>query len=69
MKERDVYFDNLKFILILLVVMGHLFQPFNGGITIGPIFKFLYSVHMPLFIFVAGYFSKNVDNKNYNKRS
>lgn len=68
MKERDVYFDNLKFILISLVVMGHLFQPFNGGITIGPIFKFLYSFHMPLFIFIAGYFSKNIDNNNYNKK-
>ena len=29
MKERDTYFDNLKFILILLVVVGHLIEPFN----------------------------------------
>ena len=50
MKERDAYFDNLKFILILLVVVGHLIEPFNGEAAMGAIYQFIYSFHMPLFI-------------------
>lgn len=62
MKERDAYFDNLKFILILLVVVGHLIEPFNGEPTMGTIYQFIYSFHMPLFIFTAGYFAKRVQS-------
>jgi len=65
MKERDVYFDNLKFILILLVVVGHLIEPFNGEPWMGTVYQFIYSFHMPLFIFTAGYFSKRIQYPKY----
>lgn len=55
---RDSYFDNLKFMLILLVVTGHLLEPFIGGRTTDAVYTFIYSFHMPLFVFVAGYFCK-----------
>lgn len=55
---RDSYFDNLKFMLILLVVIGHLLEPFIGGRTTDTVYTFIYSFHMPLFVFVAGYFCK-----------
>lgn len=62
MKQRDAYFDNLKFILILLVVVGHLIEPFNGETVMGTIYQFIYSFHMPLFIFAAGYFAKRIQS-------
>ena len=56
--KRIALWDNLKFILIVLVVVGH----FTNTGKIGfyhSIFIFIYSFHMPLFIFVAGLFHKN----------
>jgi fucose 4-O-acetylase-like acetyltransferase len=56
--ERVAYFDNLKFILIVLVVMGHYVDPFS---SVWPIFRrfyfFIYLFHMPLFMFVTGLFA------------
>lgn len=65
LQERDVYFDNLKFILILLVVVGHFMEPFNGERTTQAVYQFIYSFHMPLFIFAAGYFSKSIRYPKY----
>lgn len=47
---RDSSFDILKGITILLVIIGHSSIPKTYGHLIG-------SFHMPLFFFVAGYFS------------
>ena len=66
---REFYFDNLKFILIFLVIIGH-FVEFNldSSKIAQIIWIFIYSFHMPLFVFISGYFAKNtVKNKNYNK--
>jgi len=49
--KRDLKIDGLKFILIILVVFGHL--PVDDyGIDIA---KYIYAFHMPLFIFISGY--------------
>lgn len=49
--ERDETFDVLKGIAIILMIVGHCnFSSFRG---------FIYSFHMPLFFFVAGYFLKD----------
>ena len=59
--SRDSYFDNLKAILIFLVVLGHIIAPLikseNNNI-IRSTYLFIYTFHMPCFIFVSGYFSK-----------
>ncbi len=60
MKERDLFFDNLKYILIFLVVLGHFGEAYMGHGIIRGITIVIYSFHMPLFIFVSGYFSKNI---------
>lgn len=67
--KRIEKWDNLKFLLILLVVIGHFCEYFIvGNTTVKNIFAFIYSFHMPLFIFVSGLFSKkNVDEKRYEK--
>lgn len=60
---RDPYYDNLKGLLIVLVVVCH----FLGGCLekddyiLRSFVLFVYFFHMPLFVFVSGYFSKNVD--------
>jgi fucose 4-O-acetylase-like acetyltransferase len=56
-KKRDFLFDNLKFIGIILVVFAHLLEGFNTPAT-DVIYKTIYLFHMPLFIFVSGYYSK-----------
>jgi len=64
-KERDVYWDSLKGVLIILVVLGHVLQVGDSRLTITTI-SWIYSFHMPLFVFVSGYFS-NPDSPSYNK--
>lgn len=49
---RDKSIDILKGIAILLMIVGHL----KGIPTI--VHSFIYSFHMPLFVFVSGYFYK-----------
>ena len=64
-RDRDCYMDNLKGVLIFLVVFGHFLLSFvEVGVTsrgIEAIYYFIYFFHMPMFVFVSGYFSKNVD--------
>ncbi|WP_218006039.1 acyltransferase family protein [Actinomadura hibisca] len=58
-KERDPYFDNAKFLAILLVVIGHsLANKMNVPLAKG-LYIFIYMFHMPLFIVITGYFSRN----------
>lgn len=61
MKTRDLYFDNIKFLLICLVIVGHTIEPLlNSGKALKALYMWIYSFHMPLFIFISGYFSKSV---------
>jgi Fucose 4-O-acetylase and related acetyltransferases len=55
--SRDVTFDLMKGIGILLVLMGHVW----GVPTVN---HFIRSFHMPLFFIVAGYFSKSYSSQN-----
>lgn len=57
---RIYYYDNLKFILIFLVVFGHFISPFVEKSHIAKsLWIFIWSFHMPLFIFISGYLAKN----------
>ena len=55
--QRVYYFDNLKAALIFLVVIGHVFELVTSSL-IDIAYIFIYIFHMPLFIFVSGYFAK-----------
>lgn len=62
MKERIALWDNLKFILITAVVVGHFVDFFSDGSdTCKSIYLFIYAFHMPLFIFISGLFHTNRD--------
>lgn len=58
MKQRLYLFDSIKFFLIFLVVIGHMMEPYRSVSFNGPVYGWIYLFHMPLFILISGYFSK-----------
>lgn len=62
MNTREKLFDNVRGILIYLVVLGHLmaFRREEAPIIKG-IYYAIYMFHMPAFVFITGYFSKNTE--------
>ncbi len=66
MGQRDAYFDNAKFTLITLVVLGHFFTTLaHHHEIIEAIYKTIYSFHMPAFILLSGLFAKGFYEKGY----
>jgi fucose 4-O-acetylase-like acetyltransferase len=59
MTKRIYYFDNLKFILISLVVIGHFLQNYMNIPLYKGLWIYVYSFHMPAFFVIAGYFHRN----------
>ena len=56
--HRLYCFDNIKFILIFLVVLGHLLEispNWNGWNA--KLYRLIYAFHMPAFIFITGLFA------------
>lgn len=70
MNTRDYRFDNIKGIMIFLVVFCHLIEKFqldylNIALTKHLYFA-VYSFHMPVFIFISGYFAgKSKGDRRY----
>lgn len=69
-KKRNDYIDYVKGIAIILVVIGHSVQYGSGkdylesaAFFSNPIFKFIYSFHMPLFMAISGYLFFNTIKK------
>lgn len=55
--ERIAYYDNAKFILVTLVIIGHFVETFMGQSEAAFAIRFfIYSFHMPCFIFISGLF-------------
>ncbi|RHW31424.1 acyltransferase [Neobacillus notoginsengisoli] len=66
MKKRNYYFDNAKFILIFLVVFGHLLRAFiEDNEIFFALYKAIYTFHMPAFILISGFFAKGFNEKGY----
>lgn len=64
MQSRNITFDIIKFFAIFCVVWGHCIQHLlSSEYWEEPIYRYLYSFHMPLFMMVAGFFAANI-NKN-----
>ena len=67
--KRIFYWDNLKGLLIALVVCGHLCERYiDDSYLLEHIWTLIYSFHMPLFIFVNGYFAR-LSSKPAEKKS
>ncbi len=58
-RARIALFDNVKGILIALVVAGHFMHPVhNDNEALSALFDIIYLFHMPLFVFISGLFAK-----------
>lgn len=57
-KARDPYFDNAKYLAILLVVCGHAVEPLRDVPLVRAAYVWTYLFHMPLFIVITGYLSR-----------
>ncbi|WP_069737668.1 acyltransferase family protein [Streptomyces sp. EN27] len=58
---RDHFFDNAKYLAIVLVAIGHAWEPLPSGRLVETAYTFVYTFHMPVFILIAGYFSRNFE--------
>ena len=73
--SRDIRFDIIKGISIILVFWGHIFQHSFENFAKNPIFNIIWALQIPLFMFVAGYFcvtnsdAKSLDFKKIGKRT
>ncbi|MEV4326972.1 acyltransferase family protein [Microbispora rosea] len=63
-KPRDPYLDNVKFVGIALVPIGHSLVPTLAADSSRAAYLFIYVFHMPLFVIVSGYLSRNFWNSN-----
>ncbi|KZX16033.1 acyltransferase family protein [Methanobrevibacter cuticularis] len=57
-KDRINKYDNLKGLAIILVVLGHILVSFENYSIYYSLRDIIFVFHMPIFFFVAGYFSK-----------
>ncbi|MCB5911582.1 acyltransferase family protein [Streptomyces pinistramenti] len=61
-KQRDAFFDNAKYFAIVLVAMGHCWEPLrDGSRSAAALYITVYAFHMPAFIIISGYFSRSFD--------
>lgn len=67
--ERTPKWDILKLFMIFFVVLGHTADFYTGDSqAMRNLFMLIYTVHMPVFIFVSGLFSKKtVTEKRFDK--
>lgn len=64
---RIYFYDNVKFLAIVLVVIGHIIDPLamkDSNPLDQNLFLTIYSIHMPLFIFISGLFYKKMDKSS-----
>lgn len=60
--ERDYRIDGIKWLLIVLVTFGHVIEPALSNPIANKLYSIIYIFHMPLFVFISGYYA-NVKNK------
>lgn len=57
--ERNKVLDAAKYLLIILVVIGHFIEPSRDSDPVScSLYCLIYSFHMPLFVMISGYFYK-----------
>ncbi|MFF5360130.1 acyltransferase family protein [Streptomyces scabiei] len=60
--SRDPYFDNAKYLTVVLVACGHAWEPLTyGSRTVTAAYLTVYAFHMPAFALISGYFSRGFD--------
>ena len=65
---NKLYNGSMEAILIFLVVYGHMISPYASDASLNrAMYSFIYTFHMPLFIFTSGRFSHIHDRERYKK--
>ncbi|MEU0333350.1 acyltransferase family protein [Streptomyces sp. NPDC006193] len=60
--RRDAFFDNAKYLAIVLVALGHSWSPLKSdNRVLETLYNVVYTFHMPAFIVISGYFSRSFD--------
>lgn len=60
--RREYFFDNAKFLAVVLVVIAHAWEPLlESSRTTRALYMVVYAFHMPAFIIISGYFSRTFD--------
>lgn len=63
-KQRDPFLDNAKYLTIVLVAIGHAWDPLrDDSRTASALYFVLYAFHMPAFIIISGYLSRSFQGK------
>lgn len=66
-QNRNYLIDNSKGLLIFLVVSGHSLEFIRKDYEVARLlYVFIYEFHMPVFVFISGYLSKNVEKGRRN---
>lgn len=61
-RRRDAFFDNAKYLAIVLVAIGHSWEPLrDGSSTAAALYDFVFALHMPAFIIISGFMSRSFD--------
>lgn len=59
-QRGETFFLNLRFLLILCVFIGNAIEPLITRMTgLNSLYLWIFTFHMPLFVFVTGYFAKS----------
>ncbi|MBT3153451.1 acyltransferase family protein [Streptomyces sp. CHD11] len=60
-RRRDAFFDNAKYLAIVLVAVGHAWGQLLDDRAVETAYRVVYTFHMPAFILISGYFSRGFD--------
>ena len=63
--KRDLSLDAARGIAVILVVIGHVFQFTIIDFYNLPVFNFIWSVQIPLFMILSGFFGKPVEDRKF----
>lgn len=64
-KTRSSYWDNIKGTLIVLTVFAHILRGYRNDAYINALYVAIYTFHMPVFVFVSGYFGKRPSARSF----
>ena len=65
-KQRSSYWDNMKGLLILLVVFAHVLDAWIQNFSVVRlVYSTIYVFHMPAFVFISGYFGKSEKSRGF----
>jgi fucose 4-O-acetylase-like acetyltransferase len=63
-KQRDPFFDNAKYLTIILVAVGHAWQPLRSDSrAVEALYLAVYAAHMPAFVIISGYLSRSFQGR------